>query len=256
MFVDTHTHLYDDRLNEAKQDEMIQRAFNAGVEKLYMPNCDQHTIPGMMRIAERFPGQCLPMMGLHPTYVKDDFETELAIVETWLTKGGFSAVGEIGLDYYWDKTFVAQQMSAFSRQTDWALQYDLPIVLHSRDATADCIDVVREKQNGSLRGIFHCFSGTKEEASRIIDLGFLLGIGGVITYKSNKELQEVIQTVPLESIVLETDAPYLSPVPYRGKRNESSYIAFVAEKVAELRGMTVEDLGTATTATAQKLFAR
>lgn len=256
MFIDTHSHLYDDRLTEAKQDEMIRRAIDAGVEKMYMPNCDQHTIPGMMRIAETFPGQCLAMMGLHPTYVKDNYKEELAVVKSWLEKERFAAVGEIGLDYYWDKTFVAQQKEAFAQQIDWALQYKLPIVIHSREATADCIEMVRGKQKGELRGVFHCFSGTSEEAEQIIALGFQLGIGGVITYKSNKELQEIVQTVPLESLVLETDAPYLSPVPFRGKRNESANLQYIAEKVAELRGMSMEELGRATSANAAKLFAQ
>ncbi len=256
MFIDTHTHLYDDRLNEAKQDEMIQRALDAGVKRMYMPNCDQHTIPGMMRIAQAFPESCLPMIGLHPTYVKDTYKEELTVVREWLEKEKFAAIGEIGLDYYWDKTFVAQQKESFAQQIDWALEYGLPVVIHSREATADCIDIVRSKQNGSLRGVFHCFSGTQEEAKQIVDLGFLLGIGGVITYKSNKELQEVVQAAPPQSLVLETDAPYLSPVPYRGKRNESAYIQFVAEKVAELRGISIEDLGKTTTANAEKLFAQ
>lgn len=254
MFIDTHTHLYDDRLDDARQDEMIRRAFEAGVDKMYMPNCDHHTIPGMMRIAEAFPGQCLPMMGLHPTYVKEDFREELSIVKEWLDKQRFAAVGEIGLDYYWDKTYVAQQQEAFAQQIDWALEHELPIVIHSREATEDCIAMVRSKQNGKLRGVFHCFSGTAEQAEQIAELGFLLGIGGVVTFKSNKELQAVVQQMPIESLVLETDAPYLAPVPFRGKRNESAYIPFVAEKVAELRGMSIEALGQATSANAAKLF--
>lgn len=256
MFVDTHTHLYDDRLTEPKQDEMIRRAFETGVNKLYMPNCDQHTIPGMMRIAAAFPGQCLPMMGLHPTYVKDDFESELAIVREWLQKEKFAAVGEIGLDYYWDSTaaVIERQKIAFSRQIDWALEFNLPIVIHSRESTQDCIDIVREKQQGSLRGIFHCFSGTMTEAEQIIALGFRLGIGGIITYKSNRELQDIVSRVPLESILLETDAPYLSPVPYRGKRNESGYIPFIAEKIAELRKLSIEEIGRVTSEAAEKLF--
>ncbi len=255
MFVDTHTHLYDDRLNEAKQDEMIRRALEAGIEKMYMPNCDQHTIPGMMRIAEAFPDRCLPMMGLHPTYVKADYLDELNVVESWLYEGGFAAVGEIGLDYYWDKTFVAQQKDAFAKQIDWAIHYNLPIVIHSREATADCIEIVRGKQNGDLRGIFHCFSGNADEAKQITDLGFMLGIGGIITYKSNKELQEIVQSAPLENLVLETDAPYLSPVPYRGKRNESAYLQFIAEKVAEVRQVSIEEIGKATTENALRIFA-
>lgn len=254
MLIDTHTHLYDDRLDETKQDEMIRRAFDAGVQKLYMPNCDQHTIPGMMRIANSFPEQCLPMMGLHPTYVKNDYQSELDVVRKWLEQERFAGVGEIGLDYYWDKTFIDQQKEAFARQIDWALEYNLPVIIHSREATADCIEMVRSKQNGTLRGIFHCFNGSMEEANQIVELGFMLGIGGVITYKSNKELQEVVKTVPLENIVLETDAPYLSPVPFRGKRNESAYITFVAEKVAELRNISMEELGRATTENANKLF--
>lgn len=256
MFVDTHTHLYDDRLNPQKQDEMIRRALDAGVQKLYMPNCDQHTIPGMMRIADSFPGQCMPMIGLHPTYVKADYEAELTIVREWLEKQGFAAIGEIGLDYYWDKTFVAEQKDAFSRQIDWALEYKLPVVIHSREAIQDCIEIVREKQNGGLKGIFHCFSGNMEEAKAITDLGFLLGIGGVVTYKSNKMLQEVVQLMPIETMVLETDAPYLSPVPFRGKRNESSYLTFIAEKVAEIRNVSIEEVGEATSANAGKLFAQ
>jgi TatD DNase family protein len=256
MFVDTHTHLYDDRLNSEKQDEMIRRALDAGIQKLYMPNCDQHSIPGMMRIAETFPGQCLPMIGVHPTYVKGDYETELAIARTWLEKGSFVAIGEIGLDYYWDKTFVAEQKDAFGRQIDWALEYDLPIVIHSRESIDDCIEIVTGKQNGKLRGIFHCFSGNMEEAQKIADLGFLLGIGGVVTYKSNKALHEVVRNMPLETLVLETDAPYLSPVPFRGKRNESSYLTFIAEKIAEIRGISIEEVGQATTDNAAKLFAR
>ena len=256
MFVDTHTHLYDDRLNEAKQDEMIRRAIDAGVEKMYMPNCDQHTIPGMMRIAREFPGKCLPMMGLHPTYVKVDYEAELAIVEEWLGKERFAAIGEIGLDYYWDKNFAEQQKVAFAKQLDWAIQYGLPVVIHSREAVADCIEVIRSKKTGKLRGVFHCFSGSQEEANQIIDLGFKLGIGGVVTYKSNKELQKAVRAVPLESLVLETDAPYLSPVPYRGKRNESGFINFVAEKVADLREISIEEVGKATTHTSNQLFAQ
>lgn len=259
MFIDTHTHLYDDRLTEGKQDDTIRRAIETGVERMYMPNCDQYTIPGMMRIAQSFPDQCLPMMGLHPTYVKEQFEEELAVVKSWLNKERFAAIGEIGLDYYWDKTFVAQQKEAFNRQMDWAIKYSLPIVIHSRDAVADCIEAVQAKSGGKgkkkLRGVFHCFSGTPEEAQRIIDLGFYLGIGGTITYKSNKMLQDVVTSVPLESLLLETDAPYLSPVPYRGKRNESAFLPFVAERVAELRGIPEAEVGRVTTANARALFA-
>lgn len=252
--IDTHTHLYDDRHDQAKQDELIQRAFDAGISKMYMPNCDQFTIPGMMRIAQDFQGKCLPMMGLHPTYVKDDFQEEMDIVMQWLGKERFAAVGEIGLDYYWDKTFIAQQKECFETQIDWAMEYTLPIVIHSRESTADCIASVRKKKNESLKGIFHCFSGTLAEAEEIIEMGFLLGIGGVVTYKSAKELQQIVQKAPLTSFVLETDAPYLAPLPFRGKKNESSYLPFIAEKVAELRGISIEELALATSTNAEKLF--
>lgn len=254
MFIDTHTHLYDDRLDAAAQDEMIQRAIDAGVHKLYMPNCDHTTIEGMMRIARDWPQHCLPMMGLHPCYVKEDFERELAAVTDWLGRQPFAAVGEIGLDYYWDKTFVPQQKEAFERQIDLALQYDLPIVIHSRESTQDCIDMVRNKQNGKLRGIFHCFSGTLDEAMQITEIGnFYLGIGGVVTYK-NSSLQPVVAAVPMDYIVLETDAPYLTPVPHRGKRNESGYIPLIAEKVAELKQISLEEVGRITTENSGKIF--
>jgi TatD DNase family protein len=254
MLIDTHTHLYDDRLDAAAQDEMIQRALDAGVEKLYMPNCDHSTIEGMMRIAHAWPRNCLPMMGLHPCYVKEDAAQELATVQEWLQRGGFSAVGEIGLDYYWDKTFVAAQQAVFEQQIDWALQYDLPIVIHSRESMQDCIDIVQRKQNGRLRGIFHCFSGTADEAAQIIAIGgCYLGIGGVVTYK-NSALQPVVAGIPLEYLVLETDAPYLTPVPHRGKKNESGYLSFIAQKIAALKGITEEAVAAATTANAIKIF--
>jgi TatD DNase family protein len=254
MFIDTHTHLYDDRLDPAAQDIMIQRAIDAGVHKMYMPNCDQHTIPGMMRITKDWPANCLPMMGLHPCYVKENVAEELAIVKSWLDKEKFAAVGEIGLDYYWDKTFVPQQKAAFEQQIDWALEHKLPIVIHSRESTQDCIDIVRSKQNGQLGGIFHCFSGTLDEAQQIIAIGgFALGIGGVVTYK-NSGLQAIVQEIPLDYLVLETDAPYLTPVPHRGKPNESGYIPLIAEKVADLKKMSVEMLAEITTNNAHKIF--
>ena len=251
-FIDTHTHLYEEQLN-ADEKEMIQRAIDAGVHKMYMPNCDSTTIEGMMRIAAAWPQHCLPMMGLHPVYVKDNYEAELTIVKQWLEKEKFAAIGEIGLDYYWDKTHVAQQKQAFEQQIDWALQYDLPIVIHSRESTQDCIDIVRSKQNGKLKGIFHCFSGTIEEARQVVALGFYLGIGGVVTFKKST-LPDIIKEIGLQHIVLETDAPYLAPMPYRGKRNESGYIPLIAAKVAEVLAVDVAVVAQATTATAAQLF--
>lgn len=253
MYIDTHTHLYDEQLMQ-EEEAMIQRALDAGVTRMYMPNCDSSTINGMMHLADKYPAHCLPMMGLHPCYVKENYQEELSVVEQWLAKRKFAAVGEIGLDYYWDKTHVQQQKTAFEQQMDWALQYDIPIVIHSRESTQDCIDIVRSKQNGKLKGIFHCFSGNLQEAQQVIDLGFYLGIGGVVTFKK-AGLAEIVAQLPLDNIVLETDAPYLAPVPYRGKRNESSYIPLVANKIAELKHMDVALVASITTANAEKVFA-
>lgn len=252
MYIDTHTHLYEEQLN-LDETEMIERALDAGVTKMYMPNCDSGTIESMMRIAKTWPANCFPMMGLHPCYVKDNYKDELAVVADWLSKDKFYAVGEIGLDYYWDLTHTEQQKDAFAYQIDLALQYNLPIVIHSRESTQDCIDIVRSKQNGKLNGIFHCFGGTIDEAKQIIDLGFYMGIGGVVTFKKST-LPDVITAIGLSNLVLETDAPYLAPVPYRGKRNESGYIPLIAEKIGDTLQMSREEVASITTANAEKIF--
>lgn len=252
IFTDTHTHLYDEQLI-AEEDTLMQRTLDAGVTKMYMPNCDSSTISEMMRIAKKLPDNCYPMMGLHPCYVKENYVQELAIVEDWLKNEKFYGVGEIGLDYYWDMTHVPQQVIAFEQQIDWALQYDLPIVIHSRESTQDCINIVSRKQNGKLRGIFHCFSGTLEEAKQIQDLGLYLGIGGVVTFKKSN-LPEIIQNIGIKQLVLETDAPYLAPVPYRGKRNESSYIPLIADKISDILALPVADVARITNENAQKVF--
>lgn len=252
MFIDTHTHLYDGA-DIAAQDAHIQRAIAAGVHKMYMPNCDATTIAGMLAISERFPDHCYPMIGLHPCYVKEHFREELAVVERELARGIYVAVGEVGLDYYWDRNFDKEQKIAFERQIDLALQYRLPVIIHSRSSTKECIDIVARKQNGNLTTIFHCYSGTLEEAKRICELGGYLGIGGVVTYKKTN-LPDILREIPLSHVVLETDAPYLAPVPYRGKPNESTYIPIIAEKVAEVYGISLEELAKATTANAEKIF--
>jgi len=251
MFTDTHTHLYDERL--IKDGAQIQRAIDAGVTKMYMPNCDRHTIDSMLQITDEWPINCMPMMGLHPCYVKENYKEELAIVAEWLEKRRFYAVGEIGLDYYWDMTFKTQQIEAFETQIDWALNYKIPIVIHSRESTTDCIEIVRKKQNGKLKGIFHCFGGSMEEAKQIVELGFYLGIGGVVTYK-NTNLPEILNEIPLKHIVLETDAPYLAPVPYRGKRNESSYIPVIAQKIADIKNIPLAEIASVTTRNAEDIF--
>jgi TatD DNase family protein len=253
QLIDTHCHLYgkdfaDDIAN------VIERAENEGVEQFYLPGIDSEVIPAMLQLEEQFPGKCIAMMGVHPCSVKENWEKELDIVKDWLGKRPFAAVGEIGLDYYWDKTFVKEQQQAFHQQIEWALQYELPIVIHSRDSMADSIRIVQEHQHGKLRGIFHCFAGTLEEARQIIDLGFYLGIGGVLTYK-NTHLREIVRELSLDHLVLETDAPYLTPVPFRGKRNESSYLKYVVEKLAEVKNMPVAEVGAITSANAKKIFA-
>jgi TatD DNase family protein len=252
--IDTHCHLYSKDFN-ADRPAAIQRARDAGLSAIYLPNVDLDTIPGMLDLEVSEPGFCIPMMGLHPCHVGEDFVSVLDNMEAWLKKRPFVAIGEIGLDLYWDKTFAAQQEVAFHRQMSWATQYDIPIVIHSREATDRCIELVAEHRVDGIRGVFHCFGGTVEQAEKIRDLGFYLGIGGVVTYKKSG-LDEVMKVIGLDKVVLETDAPYLSPVPFRGKRNEPSYIKHVAEKIAEALGIPVEEVAKITSANAELLFAR
>lgn len=250
--IDTHTHLYDDA-TIAAQDEHIQRALAAGVHKMYMPNCDSSTIDGMLQIAERYPQHCFPMMGLHPCYVKENYREELAVVEKYLGSHSFSGVGEVGLDFYWDQTFVKEQKIAFEQQIDWALAYRLPVVIHSRSSTQECLDIIKRKQKGDLVAIFHCFSGTPEQAQRVAAMGCYVGIGGVVTFKTST-LPEVLRAISLEHVVLETDAPYLAPVPYRGKKNESTYLPLIAEKIASVYEVPLSEVDRVTTENAGKIF--
>lgn len=250
--VDTHCHLYVSNFQSDRK-AVIDRALAAGVTKMFLPAIDSSELESLLTLEKAYPQHCIAMMGLHPCSVKDNYEEELRLVQEQLFSRSFAAVGEIGLDFYWDVTFTNQQYEAFRRQVDWAKQLQLPVVIHSRNSLDESIGVITEKQDGSASGIFHCFSGTLEQAQRIIDLGFYLGIGGVLTYK-NSGLAEVVKNVPLESMVLETDAPYLTPVPFRGKRNESSYIKYVAEKLAEVKGVSVEEVADVTTRNAQNIF--
>jgi TatD DNase family protein len=233
MFIDTHTHLYDEQFDSDRL-EMTERAINAGVAKMFLPNCDSGTLNAMWELCTAFPENCFPMIGLHPCSVNDNYKEELDLVEKELAARKYYSVGEVGLDYYWDTTFVKEQKKAFDLQISWALQYDLPVIIHTRASIPDGIKMIADRQNGNLRGIFHCFGGTVDEAKQIIDLGFHLGIGGVATFKKST-LPEVLQAIDLEHIVLETDAPYLAPVPYRGKRNESAYIPLIAQKIADIK---------------------
>lgn len=252
MIVDTHTHLY---LNDFAADinEVMQRAEHEGVEKIYLPAIDSSETGNLLALEQKYPAKCFAMMGLHPCSVKENYQEELALVYGWLKKRKFAAVGEIGLDLYWDKTFADQQYESFHQQLKWALEFDLPVSLHTREAMQQSIDVIKEYSGKNLRGIFHCFSGTLQNALDAIETGFYLGIGGVITYK-NSGLAEVIKEIDLEYIVLETDAPYLTPVPFRGKRNESSYLKYIVQKIAEIKNISVEEVAEITTKNAQNIF--
>lgn len=252
QWIDTHAHLYS---KEFKQDrpQMITRALEAGVHKLLLPNIDSHSIEGMLALEKEYPGKCYAMMGLHPCYVDENVEKEMALVREWLAKRPFTAVGEIGLDFYWDKAHAALQHQVFREQLQLAKQYELPVVIHSRESTRQCIDEVRSLQDGTLTGVFHCFSGTLDEAREVIALGFYLGIGGVVTFKKSG-LDKIVEEVDLQHIILETDAPYLAPVPYRGKRNESAYIPLIGETVANVKNLKIEDVAAITSSNALKLF--
>lgn len=252
MLIDTHTHLY---LKEFGQDrkEMLERAIQQGVERFYLPGIDSAVIADMLAMEADYPGRCFAMMGLHPCSVNENWTEELRVVQEWLEKRRFAAVGEIGLDFYWDRTFEAQQYEAFDLQMDLAKKHQLPIVIHTRNAMQETINRVKSKQDGSLTGIFHCFSGSYESAKEILKLGFYLGIGGVVTYKK-AGLSEVLKQVPLSSLVLETDAPYLTPVPFRGKRNESAYLTYVVDQLASIYAVSTEEIAKITTANAQKIF--
>jgi len=251
-WIDTHAHIYSEQFSEDRS-AMLQRCDEQGIGKIYMPNVDHASIDGMLELEEQSNGKFVSMMGLHPCSVKDDFQHELYIVEEWLSKRKFAAVGEIGTDLYWDKTFWEQQKEAFIIQVNLAKKYRLPIVIHCRESIDQTIELVEQLQDGSLSGIFHCYSGNAVQAQRIINLNFYLGIGGVVTFK-NSGLDKVLPDISLDHIVLETDSPYLAPVPHRGKRNEPAYIPLVANKVAELTRKKIEEVKQATTLNALKIF--
>lgn len=252
LLIDTHTHVYLQEFDHDKK-KMILDAEKEGVIKILLPAIDSESHLRVFEFENEFPGIASAMMGLHPCSVKENYRDELAIARGYLEKRSFIAVGEIGLDFYWDKTFTDQQYAAFHEQLDWALHFDLPVSIHSRNSTNECLAVVKEHQKGKLKGVFHCFSGDVPQAEKAIELGFHLGIGGVITFK-NSGLDRVMETISLEHVVLETDAPYLAPVPFRGKRNEPSYLRYVVEKLAVIKNVSTEEVATVTTANAKKLF--
>lgn len=251
-WIDTHAHLYAEQFDKDREG-VLERAKAEGIERIYLPNIDSGSIDVMLALEAAAPDYCFATMGLHPCSVKDDYKKELALVESWLGKRPFKAVGEIGIDLYWDKTHIEEQKDAFRTQITWAKDLNIPIIIHARDALDIIIKIVEEEKDERLNGIFHCFTGTAAQAQRIINLDFMMGIGGVLTYKKAK-LDEVVKNIPLEHLVLETDAPYLSPVPKRGKRNESVYMLHTAKKLAETKAVTMEELSKITTKNALKVF--
>lgn len=251
-FVDSHTHLYARQLKNDLE-EVIQRAIDAGVRKMYLPNIDSESIEPMLELEAKYPEHCFPMMGLHPCSVKEDFEKELYQVEEWLGKRKFAAVGEMGTDLYWDKTHFEQQKEAFRIQVELAKKHQLPIVIHCRNSFNETIELLTPLKDGHLKGIFHCFTGTMKDALKVVELDFLMGIGGVVTFK-NGGLDKILPEIDLKQLVLETDSPYLAPVPFRGKRNETSYLPLVAEKIAEIKNISLNEVALKTSQNAEELF--
>lgn len=252
IFTDTHTHLYSEEF-EQDRGEMIQRAINAGVSRFFIPAIDSTCTQAMYDLEQDFPENVFLMMGLHPTYVKDNFEAELAHVASELAKRKFYAIGEIGIDLYWDKTHLKEQQVAFRQQIQWAKQYKLPIVIHCREAFDEIFGILEEEKSPELFGIFHCFSGTYEQALQAISYNMLLGIGGVVTFKNGK-IDQFLDRIDLRHIVLETDSPYLAPIPFRGKRNESSYVVNVAAKLATVYNLSVTEIAQITTENSKRVF--
>jgi TatD DNase family protein len=252
MFIDTHTHLYSEEFNEDRI-AVINHAMEKGISKFYMPNVDSSSIEGMLALEVHFPEHCFPMMGLHPCSVKENYREELDTVKRWLDLRRFSAIGEIGIDLYWDKTFIKEQELAFREQIFWALEYNYTVVIHCRNAFDEIFTILKSFDK-LPKGIFHCFSGDFIQAEKVLSLGnFKLGIGGVVTFK-NSGLDKVVEQLKIHDIVLETDAPYLAPVPHRGKRNESAYLPLVAEKIAQLKNISVEEVASITSKNALEIF--
>jgi TatD DNase family protein len=252
ILTDTHTHLYLEHFSE-DCDIMLSRAFETGVKYLLLPNINSDSAPKLLDLCDRYPQNLFPMIGLHPTDVKENFEDELESVDRLLNSRKFYAIGETGIDLYWDKTFVAEQIKSLQFQIELAKDHSLPIVLHVRESFDEIFKVLEDTADERLRGVFHCFTGTIQQAERAIGLGFKLGLGGVLTYK-NSGLDKVVAEIDMKHLLLETDAPYLTPMPFRGKRNESSYLRFVAAKLAEIKGMKLETVAEITTQNAIDLF--
>lgn len=252
ILTDTHAHLYLEHFDNDRE-ESIRHAISRGVHYMLLPNIDRDSILPMMELVNKFPANCFPMMGLHPTSVKAGFEEQLETIRLWLKKEKFYAIGEMGIDLYWDKTFFPEQQQAFRTQAELALEYDLPLVIHSRNSFNEIFKLLDEVYKPGLKGVFHCFTGDLAQAEHITGLGFYLGIGGVLTYK-NSGLPEVLEQIPLENLLLETDAPFLAPAPHRGRRNESAFIPVIAAELARIKKVSLEELASITTKNAMELF--
>ena len=252
MYTDTHTHLYLDAFS-GDRDAMVGRALEAGVTRMLLPHIDRSTTGAMFSLAERYPGICLPMMGLHPTSVKENYREELAEIRKQLDRPGVVAVGEIGIDLYWDRTFVREQEEAFRRQLAWARERELPVVIHARDSFEEIFSVMDQEGTEGMKGVFHSFSGSEAVLKKALSYGFMIGINGIVTFK-NSGLSELVPQIPPDRLLLETDAPFLAPVPHRGKRNESSYLVLIAERLAEIYNLTVGEIAEITTRNATSLF--
>ncbi|MGB6292830.1 MAG: TatD family hydrolase [Vibrio anguillarum] len=250
--IDTHAHIYAAEFDHDR-DEVVQRAKAQGIEAILLPNIDLASIEPMLKTEAAYPELCRSMMGLHPCYVDGNVKQTLAVIESWLDKHPFIAIGEIGIDLYWDKTFQAEQEMAFVTQLNWAKERDLPVVIHTRDSITQTLQLLKKEQDGSLSGVFHCFGGTLEEAKAINELGFHLGIGGVSTFK-NGGMDKVLPHLDMNFVLLETDCPYLAPVPHRGKRNEPAYTTLVAKRIAELTELSLVEVNNITNTNANSLF--
>lgn len=253
LLTDTHAHLYAEQFDNDRG-EMIKKSIDLGIKRIFLPNIDSSSINSMLALEQAFPKNCFAMMGLHPCSVNSNYKKELAIAEQWLAKRNFCAIGEIGIDLYWDKTYLKEQQDAFITQINWAKQHNLPFVIHCRDAFNEIFEILDKLNDETMRGIFHCFTGTLEQAKHIISYGgFKLGIGGVVTFK-NAGLDKVVEQINLKHIVLETDAPYLAPTPYRGKRNETPYLINIADKISDLHQLSIEKIAKITTDNAKEVF--
>ncbi len=250
--IDTHTHLYLEEF-VADRETVVKRAMENGVSRMLLPNIDSESLGDMLSLHRAFPENCLPMIGLHPTSVKKDFERELNVVEKELETGKYCGIGEIGVDLYWDTTYEEEQLHVFKQQLILAKKYKLPVSIHVRNSFEQALKIVKQELTDDLKGVFHCFTGNVDEAKKIMDTGFKMGIGGILTFK-NSGLDKTVKEIPLENIVLETDAPYLTPVPYRGKRNESAYLTYIARKLSEIKDMPFKKTAEITTANAMELF--